>query len=242
MSGRDVPPPRAPVSWTTEAGKRALDVSGALLGLVMLSPVFVIAAIAIKRDSAGPVFFRQDRVGRGGRLFRILKFRSMAVRAVSGPALTVNADKRVTRVGAFLRRTKLDELPQLVNVLWGDMSLVGPRPEVPEFMKFYSAEQRAVMLSMRPGMTDYAAILFRDESSLLADVDDPVALYRDRIMPIKFSYYERYSREIGLLNDMRIILATVLLVAFGRVPRWMRIESELKIASPQLGGEAGAKT
>lgn len=242
MSLRDDRLTVAPSSWLTAGLKRALDLLGAALGLTLLSPMFVIVAVAIKYDSPGPVFFRQDRVGRGGRLFRILKFRSMTVRTVSGPALTVQADKRVTRVGAFLRRTKLDEVPQLVNVLSGDMSLVGPRPEVPEFMRFYTPEQRAVMLSMRPGMTDYAAILFRDESSLLAEGDDPVALYRDRIMPIKFGYYERYSREIGLLNDMRIILATVLLLVVGRVPRWLGIESELKIAPARLGNEAGAKT
>ena len=175
-------------------------------------------------------------------MFRIYKFRSMAVRPVGDVALTLPGDKRVTRVGAFLRRTKLDELPQLINVLSGDMSLVGPRPEVPEFMKFYSPEQSAVMLSMRPGMTDYAAILFRDESSLLDRDNDPVTLYRYKIMPIKFGYYERYSREIGPLNDLRIILATVLLLAAGHVPRWLGIESELKIAPVPSSNEASAKT
>ncbi len=218
-------------SLATLALKRTLDVVGSALGLVILSVIFLIVAIAIKRDSPGPVFFRQDRVGRDGRVFRIYKFRSMGVQRTAGDTLlTVHADKRVTRVGAFLRKTKLDELPQLINVLFGDMSLVGPRPEVPDFMKFYSPEQRAIILSVRPGMTDYAAILFRDESSLLDRNDDPVTLYRYKIMPIKFGYYERYCREVGLLNDLRIILATVMLLAGGHVPRWFGIESELKIA------------
>lgn len=214
--------------------KRVLDVAGSVLGLVILSPVFAIIALAIKRDSPGPVFFRQERSGRHGHLFRIYKFRSMAVTA-SGSALTVRADKRVTRVGAFLRKTKLDELPQLINVLSGDMSLVGPRPEVPEFMRYYSPEQSAVILSMRPGMTDYAAILFRDESALLNEDEDPVSVYRHLIMPIKFAHYERYSREIGVLNDLRIIVATVLLLATGHVPPWLGIESELKFVRDAFG-------
>jgi lipopolysaccharide/colanic/teichoic acid biosynthesis glycosyltransferase len=223
-----------PSSSLTLALKRVLDVAGSVLGLVILSPVFAITALAIKLDSPGPVFFRQERSGRHGLLFRICKFRSMTVTA-SGSALTVRADKRVTRVGAFLRKTKLDELPQLINVLSGDMSLVGPRPEVPEFMRYYSPEQSAVILSMRPGMTDYAAILFRDESALLNEDEDPVSVYRHLIMPIKFAYYERYSREIGVLNDLRIILATVLLLATGHVPQWLGIESELRIVRDAFG-------
>jgi lipopolysaccharide/colanic/teichoic acid biosynthesis glycosyltransferase len=209
--------------------KRALDVAGSAAGLVLLLPVFLVIAIVIKLDSPGSVFFRQERVGRGGRLFRIFKFRSMIADASHrGTALTVRADKRITRVGEFLRRSKLDELPQLVNVLAGDMSLVGPRPEVPEFMTFYTAEQRAVITSMRPGMTDYAAILFRDESALLDQGGDPVDIYRREIMPLKFAYYERYSREIEIVNDLRIVLATMLLLVAGRIPRWLGIECELR--------------
>jgi lipopolysaccharide/colanic/teichoic acid biosynthesis glycosyltransferase len=119
-----------------------------------------------------------------------------------------------------------------MNVLAGDMSLVGPRPEVPEFMTFYTAEQRAIITSMRPGITDYAAILFRDESSLLDQSGDPVDIYRREIMPLKFVYYERYSREIEILNDLRIILATMILLAVGRLPRWLGLEHELR--SPPL--------
>lgn len=224
----------------TMALKRCLDVLGAIVGLVLLSPAFLIVAIAIKLDSAGPVLFRQQRVGRDGRLFAIFKFRSMTVDApCRGSALTVRGDNRITRVGRFLRKSKLDELPQFVNVLVGDMSLVGPRPEVPEFMRFYSPEQRETIVSMRPGMTDYAAILFRDESALLDQSVDPIDIYRHLIMPIKFSHYERYSREIGIITDLRIILATALLVTIGRAPSWLGIEREL-LARPVLQGDGAA--
>jgi lipopolysaccharide/colanic/teichoic acid biosynthesis glycosyltransferase len=227
------PPPAA-------ALKRCLDLAGAIVGLVVLSPVFLIVAIAIKLDSAGPVLFRQQRVGLDGRLFTILKFRSMTVDAPRrGSALTVRADTRITRIGRFLRRSKLDELPQLVNVLVGDMSLVGPRPEVPEFMRFYSPDQRETIVSMRPGLTDYAAILFRDESELLDQSGDPIDIYRRLIMPIKFSHYERYSRESGVLTDLRIILATALLLTIGRAPPWLRIERGL-LAPPALQGDGAA--
>jgi lipopolysaccharide/colanic/teichoic acid biosynthesis glycosyltransferase len=224
----------------TLALKRCLDVVGAIAGLVLLSPVFLIVAIAIKRGTAGPVFFRQQRVGQDGRLFTMVKFRSMTVDAPRrGSALTLRADKRITRVGRFLRNSKLDELPQLVNVLVGDMSLVGPRPEVPEFMRFYSPEQRATIVSMRPGLTDYAAMLFRDESALLDQSGDPIDVYRRLIMPIKFRHYERYSHEIGMMTDLRIILATALLLTIGRAPSWLRIEGEL-LAPPVLQGDGAA--
>jgi lipopolysaccharide/colanic/teichoic acid biosynthesis glycosyltransferase len=221
------------------AVKRILDVVGSALGLLLLLPVLAVVAVIIKFDSPGPIFFRQERIGRGGRSFRIFKFRSMVIGAArNGPALTVRADTRITRVGIFLRRSKLDELPQLINVLAGDMSIVGPRPEVPEFMKFYAPDQRAIILSMRPGITDYAAILFRDESSLLDPNSDPVEVYRHRIMPIKFAYYERYSREIGVLNDLRIILATILLLVVGRVPPRLGIECKLQPPPLQRNNEA----
>jgi lipopolysaccharide/colanic/teichoic acid biosynthesis glycosyltransferase len=212
----------------TMAVKRILDVVGSALGLLLLLPVLAIVAVIIKLGSPGPIFFRQERVGLGGRSFRIFKFRSMVVDAArAGTALTVRADTRITRAGMFLRRSKLDELPQLINVLAGDMSIVGPRPEVPEFMKFYTPDQRAIILSMRPGITDYAAILFRDESSLLDRECDPIDVYRREIMPAKFAYYERYSREISALNDLRIILATALLLVVGRVPPQLGIECKL---------------
>jgi len=214
---------------TTLKVKRTIDVAGSALGLILLSPLFVLIAIMIRMETPGPAFFRQIRVGLNGHPFRIYKFRSMkATKAPRGTPLTVRADNRVTRLGAFLRRTKLDELPQLINVLAGDMSLVGPRPEVPEFMEFFSPAQRAILLSMRPGMTDYAAILFRNESDLLDQDKDPVAIYRYKILPIKFGYYERYSREISATNDLRIILATVCLLITGHIPKMLGIASELQ--------------
>ena len=223
-SDHDLRMPARP-SHGTMAVKRILDVVGSAFGLLVLLPALAVIAIIIKIDSPGPIFFRQERVGLRGRPFRIFKFRSMKVGAErAGTALTVRADTRITRVGLFLRRTKLDELPQLINVLAGDMSIVGPRPEVPEFMEFYTPNQRAVIVSMKPGITDYAAILFRDESSLLDGKRDPTEVYRREIMPAKFSCYERYSREIGVLNDLRIILATLLLLVAGNVPHWLGIE------------------
>jgi len=206
------------------AVKRAFDIAASGCGLLLTAPLLIVVAIAIKIDSAGPVFFRQERVGRHGRLFRMFKFRSMIVgAAAAGTALTVRDDRRITRLGAFLRRSKLDELPQLLNVLRGEMSIVGPRPEVAEFMRFYTPRQRAVIVSMRPGMTDYAAICFHDESLLLGPEGDPVEVYRQKIMPAKYALYERYSRDIGVLNDLRIIAATVLLLLTGRIPRFAGI-------------------
>jgi lipopolysaccharide/colanic/teichoic acid biosynthesis glycosyltransferase len=217
-------------SRTVSGLKRGIDIVGSTAGLVVLLPVFIVIAIFIKLDSPGPVFFRQERVGLADRRFRIWKFRTMVVGASrAGTALTVNADKRITSFGSFLRRTKLDELPQLLNVLVGDMSIVGPRPEVPEFMAFYGPDQRAVMVSMRPGMTDFAAILFRDESSLLGQDGDPVEAYRRKIMPLKFVQYERYHRESGVLTDFRIVAATLLLLVIGRCPRWLGIEHDLHL-------------
>jgi lipopolysaccharide/colanic/teichoic acid biosynthesis glycosyltransferase len=218
----------------TLALKRGLDVLCSAAGLLILWPFALGIAIAIKRDSPGPAFFRQERIGWGGRPFRIFKFRSMVAGAPQlGKAIAVRADSRITRVGAFLRRTKLDEIPQLINVFMGDMSLVGPRPEVPEFMNLYTPEQRALIVSLRPGITDYASILFRDESSLLDGQDDPVETYRREIMPIKFAYYERYSREVGFINDLRIIGATVSLLAFKHVPKGLGIEHHLPLRKPR---------
>ena len=219
------------LSEPTRIVKRAMDIFGALAGLIFLSPVFAIIAFAVKLDSRGPVFFRQTRVGHGGSTFRIFKFRSMRSEPTRpGSPLTVREDTRVTRLGAFLRRTKLDELPQLINVLAGDMSLVGPRPEVPEFIKYYTPGQRAIMLSVQPGITDYAAIHFRHESELLDSVRDPLDVYRFEIMPIKFAYYQRYVHDISIRNDLRIILATIVLLVGGHAPSWLARECEFETA------------
>jgi lipopolysaccharide/colanic/teichoic acid biosynthesis glycosyltransferase len=202
-----------------------IDICASLIGLLLLAPLFVVIAVAIKLDSGGPVFFRQLRVGHCGRLFRIYKFRSMFVSNSDTSAVTTRADPRITRVGAFLRAHKLDELPQLINVLLGDMSLVGPRPEVPELFEFYTSRQRDVLLSMRPGITDYASIMFRNESAMLDSID-PVTIYRREVMPIKYFYYERYSLEQSTLTDLRIIAATLLLLTIKTVPKFLCIETQ----------------
>lgn len=208
--------------------KRSIDFVSSVLGLVLLAPIFAIVAIAIKLDSAGPVFFRQVRVGRGGETFRIFKFRTMCVGAERlGAKLTVSQDPRVTRVGAFLRRSKIDELPQLINVAAGDMSLVGPRPESPEYIGFYAAEARSRILELRPGVTDFASILLRNESALFPPGKDPVEIYRREVIPLKLACYERYFREMGVATDLRIILATIALLVLGHSPRWLMVEHDL---------------
>ncbi len=192
--------------------KRLFDFSAALLGLILLSPLLIAAAIAVRLDSPGPSFFRQERVGRGGPPFRILKFRTMT-EGGSGPQITVGADRRITRVGAFLRRTKLDELPQLLNVVRGDMSLVGPRPEVPRYVACYSERDRRIVLSVRPGITDLASIRFHDESAVLAREADPERAYVEKILPRKLRLYRHYVRRQSLGYDLAIILKTLCVVA-----------------------------
>ena len=191
-----------------EATKRAFDIASALLGLALLAPLFLVVAAWIKLDSPGPVFFRQERIGRGGTPFRIHKFRTMRVEA-AGPALTVGADPRITRAGTFLRRTKIDELPQLIDVLRGDMSVVGPRPEVPRYVATYPPALRTKVLSVRPGITADASIEFRDESTLLAKAADPEREYVEVLMPAKLRAAERYVDEMSLGTDLRVIAATL---------------------------------
>ena len=195
--------------------KRAMDVCVSGAALLVLWPVFLLIALAIKLDDPGPVFYRQVRVGKGGKLFRIFKFRSMVVDADrKGLSITVGRDSRITRVGAFLRRTKLDELAQLLNVLAGQMSFVGPRPEVEEYVRLYTPYQRQVLL-VRPGITDYASIAYRNENDLLAGADDPQKMYIEQIMPAKLELNMKYLREISPLADIRLILGTVAAVIKG---------------------------
>jgi len=190
-------------------GKRALDVVSAALGLAVLAPLFGLIAVVVKFDSEGPVFFRQERIGRGFRPFVIYKFRSMVKDAPGrGPALTVGQDSRITRMGCFLRRTKLDELPQLLNVLKGDMSLVGPRPELRRYVDAFHAEYQQV-LSVRPGMTDPASLKFINEASLLAQASDPERAYCETVLPEKLSLAKQYIREYCLLLDMSVLLRTL---------------------------------
>ena len=190
--------------------KRLFDLICAGAGLVLLSPLLLGIALWIKLDSPGPVFFRQLRVGRFGVPFRIHKFRSMTEGApLAGPELTVGADPRITRAGHVLRRAKLDELPQLIDVLLGTMSLVGPRPEVPRYVAMYPAELREKVLSVRPGITDLASIEYRDESTLLARAADPERVYVEQVMPAKLRYAAQYVDRMSLLNDVRLIGATL---------------------------------
>ena len=187
--------------------KRAFDivVSGSLL--LVLSPVIAVVAAAIAAERTGPVFFTQDRIGLHGKPFRIHKFRSMRASS-GGPEVTTAGDARVTRVGALLRKSKLDELPQLFDVLVGTMSLVGPRPEVARYVELWPEAERELILSVRPGITDPASIAFRNESELLAEASDPELYYREVLLPQKVAMYAEYVRTRSLLGDLRVLIAT----------------------------------
>ena len=191
-------------------GKRSFDILSATAGLILLSPVFALVACCIKWTSPGPVFFRQMRVGKDGRPFQIPKFRSMSADlSQTGLNITVAGDARVTCVGKFLRRHKVDEFPQLWNVLRGEMSLVGPRPELPIYVAEYSPEQR-IVLSVKPGITDPASLAYRHEEEILAGHADPEHFYRTRILPDKLARNVQYLENITLRNDLRIISNTIL--------------------------------
>ena len=192
--------------------KRAFDVAASAAGLIVLSPVFLVVGAAVWAQDRGPVFFRQERVGQGGRSFRIHKFRSMRV-SNAGSLVTSAHDNRITPVGAFLRKSKLDELPQLIDVLTGDMSLVGPRPEVPRFVAMWPEDARGEILSVRPGISDPAAIAFRHEQDELAAAEDPERHYIDVILPKKVAMYRDYVRTRSFLGDLRVILGTFAAIA-----------------------------
>ena len=190
--------------------KRLFDLAGSTVALLLLAPLLLLLALWIKFDSPGPVLFRQERVGRHGLLFRIRKFRTMAVDAPArGPQVTLADDPRITRVGRWLRRRRLDELPQLFDVLQGHMSLVGPRPEVPRFVAHYPSALRAAVLSLRPGLTDPAALAHLDEAALLADAADPEQVYIDRILPAKLRLQADYAASATLLSDLQVLLQTL---------------------------------
>lgn len=190
--------------------KRSFDLLAAGAGLLLLSPVLLLLALWIRLDSPGPVFFRQVRVGRFGRPFRIHKFRTMRTDAERHGQLTVGADARVTRAGLLLRKTKLDELPQLIDVVCGSMSLVGPRPEVPRYVEQYPAALRDKVLSLRPGITDWASIRMIDENEILGRAEDPERAYIEQVLPEKLAYYVRYADTHTLAGDVHIILVTLL--------------------------------
>ncbi|MBK7459492.1 MAG: sugar transferase [Betaproteobacteria bacterium] len=191
--------------------KRLFDLLGATLALLLLSPLLLVVALAVRLDSPGPVFYRQQRVGRGGVPFKIHKFRTMR-HGAGGPLLTVGDDPRITRVGAFLRRTRIDELPQFIDVLLGHMSLVGPRPEVPRFVALYPPELRARVLAVRPGITDPASLAFIDEARLLAAAADPEREYVQVILPAKLQHAAEYAERASLATDLGVLWRTLRLL------------------------------
>ncbi len=189
--------------------KRLFDILFSLVGLIILFPVFIILSLLILFSSPGGIFYKQKRVGRNGNEFSLYKFRSMRTGSDKKGLLTIGGrDSRITSIGYFLRRYKLDELPQLLNVLFGDMSLVGPRPEVKKYVDLYSEEQRKV-LSVRPGITDYASIEYIDENEILGKAADPEKTYIEEIMPAKLKLNLRYIGEQGIGTDLKIIFRTI---------------------------------
>ena len=192
--------------------KRTIDFFAAFIGLIVLSPFFLIIAVLVKLDSHGPIFYLQNRVGLKGKLFQLFKFRSMKIEADKLAPITIGQrDPRITTIGYFLRKFKIDELPQLINVLKGEMSLVGPRPEVEKFVKLYNPNQLRV-LTVKPGITDYASIEFRNENRLLEGKPDPIEYYVTEIMPEKLRLNLKYIDSQSLFTDIQIILKTLFLI------------------------------
>jgi lipopolysaccharide/colanic/teichoic acid biosynthesis glycosyltransferase len=187
--------------------KRLFDILASLFGLILLSPIFLLLALLVKTSSEGPVFYKANRVGRDGKPFKLFKFRSMVTNADKlGPAVTGASDSRVTGIGRFLRKTKLDELPQLINVLIGEMSIVGPRPEDPRYVAHYSEAQRKV-LSVRPGITSPASVQYRHEESMLTG-ENWESLYIEEIMPAKLAIDLEYVEKASLWQDIKLIFQT----------------------------------
>jgi lipopolysaccharide/colanic/teichoic acid biosynthesis glycosyltransferase len=196
--------PRGPYRYF----KRVLDLTAATIGLAAMSPILASIAILIKLDSDGPVLFGHERIGLGGRKFKTWKFRTMAhSEANAGPQITSAGDTRVTRVGRILRKTKMDEVPQLLNVLIGDMSLVGPRPEVEEYVNLF-ADDYSLLLTVRPGITDEASIAFRNEEEILGNAVDAERTYREHIAPRKIRLYLSYLDEMSFSKDLSILFRT----------------------------------
>lgn len=190
--------------------KRLFDLIASAVGLVIFLPLFIVIAIAIKWESPGPIFFRQERVGRFGKSFRIHKFRTMTLDSErNGLQITVGADSRITRVGLRLRKYKLDELAQLIDVFVGTMSLVGPRPEVPAYVACYPSDAARTILSVRPGITDRASIEFKDENEILGKANDPHKAYIEEVLPIKICFYLDYVKNRSFAGDLGIIIATL---------------------------------
>lgn len=193
--------------------KRVFDIVFSSVILLIFAPLLLAVALWVKLDTPGPVFFRQRRVGLRGHEFMIYKFRTMATGAEAlGPQITIGADTRITRSGVVLRKYKIDELAQFINVLIGDMSVVGPRPEVPQYVARYPSATREIVLSVRPGITDRASIEFKDENDILGKATDPHQAYVNDVLPIKLGYYTAYVQQRSFLGDLKIIFATMLAV------------------------------
>ncbi|MDG6006649.1 sugar transferase [Candidatus Brocadia sapporoensis] len=195
--------------------KRLFDLVFSVIGLIVCLPLFVLIAFLIKCNSRGPVFFIQKRVGKGFRLFKLYKFRTMITDASQkGLQVTAVGDPRITKVGRFLRKTKIDELPQLINVFKGDMSLVGPRPEVPKYVEIFRDDYQDI-LKIKPGITDYATIEFRDEEGVLEKFEDPEDGYIREVLPIKIKLYKKYLEDSGFFTDVKLIVLTLTKIVRG---------------------------
>jgi lipopolysaccharide/colanic/teichoic acid biosynthesis glycosyltransferase len=192
--------------------KRTFDLIASITGITLLSPLMLLLALIVRVDSRGPIFYKQERVGKGGILFKLIKFRTMHVNADKLTAITVGArDPRITSSGFYLRKFKLDELPQLINVLFGEMSLVGPRPELKKFVDLYDEQQQKVVL-VKPGITDLASIKFRNENEMLEGKADPINYYVREIMPEKLKLNLEYIEKQSFLLDVKILLLTGLAI------------------------------
>lgn len=193
--------------------KRLFDLFFVIPGLLVLAPVLLLIALLIKIKDGGNVLFKQVRVGRHGKNFEVLKFRTMVLNAESlGDKVTTGDDPRITSIGHVLRKYKFDELPQLINVLKGEMSLVGPRPEVPEYVEFYSDDVREIVLSVPPGMTDRASIEFVNENEILSGSTDPVNDYKNKVLPIKLDFYVDYVKQRSIWLDFTLIIKTIVAI------------------------------
>jgi lipopolysaccharide/colanic/teichoic acid biosynthesis glycosyltransferase len=197
--------------------KRSFDVAVAAIGLIVLAPLMLILAVLIKCDSQGPVFFKQRRIGKNFQTFLIYKFRTMKENAeFSGPVITIGDDPRITRIGRFVRKAKLDELPQLINVLKGEMSFVGPRPELPRFVELFRREYTEI-LTVRPGITDLASLKYRDEAALLDRAQNPEEEYLTRVLPDKIRLARDYLQRASFFFDLGLIFKTIMKLVDGRV-------------------------
>jgi lipopolysaccharide/colanic/teichoic acid biosynthesis glycosyltransferase len=201
-------------NFYTKYGKRIFDFIASLIGLILLSPFLVIIGVLVKISDKGPVFYRSKRVGQNFKPFYLLKFRTMVVNAEElGPSITKGGDQRITKIGKFLRKYKLDELPQLWNVVKGELSLVGPRPEVEKYISFYKDDYKEI-LKIRPGITDYAAIKFRNEEEILSQFEDVERAYIEQVLPEKIKLYKIYLKKVGFLTDLEIIFKTLWKIVF----------------------------